>query len=200
MMSNKQHILNVIRHRNGEEQHNEDAHNEDAAAPSMPSMPSTEPHMPSIPTYPTSEEKPIEKPIVVPVGPLSGDWKMRGLIYRLEKPNEAPKKVIDYETKINIEHHSKHPQFVVVSTGIDDDGTLRPDAGKMIGLIEGSGDNMVLTLSDYDDNGRFTFTKPEIHHVSGDIIRFASGNYFESGFKGSDAQFPTVGDLVLEKA
>ena len=200
MMSNKKHILNVIRHRNGEEQHNEDAHNEDAAAPSMPSMPSNELPMPSIPTYPTSQP-PTEEPIVVPVGPLSGNWTMRGLIFRLEKQNEAPEDVINYTTTINIEHHSKHSQFVIVNTGVDSDEKLRPDAGKMVGLIEGSGDNMVLTLSDYDDNGTFKFSKPERHNVSGHITRFASGNYFESGFtKETNAQKPTVGHLVLEKA
>ena len=61
---------------------------------------------------------------------------------------------------------------------------------------------MILTITDYDDNGIFTFTGIE-KDTAGNIIKFTSGKYLESGFtnESTDAlnQMPTVGVVTLEK-
>ena len=63
-------------------------------------------------------------------------------------------------------------------------------------------DDIILTLVDYDDNGIFTFTGIE-KDTAGNIIKFSSGKYLESGFtnESTDAlnQMPTVGVVTLEK-
>ena len=63
-------------------------------------------------------------------------------------------------------------------------------------------DDMILTLADYDDNGNFTFTGIE-KDPKGNIIKFSSGKYIESGFtnESTDAinQMPTIGVVTLEK-
>jgi hypothetical protein len=56
---------------------------------------------------------------------------------------------------------------------------------------------------DYDDTGIFTFTGIEKDPTTGNIIKFTSGKYLESGFtnESTDAlnQMPTVGVVTLEK-
>ena len=63
-------------------------------------------------------------------------------------------------------------------------------------------DDIILTLTDYDDNGSFTFTGIE-KDTAGNIIKFSSGKYIESGFTNESTdtinQMPTVGVVTLEK-
>ena len=72
----------------------------------------------------------------------------------------------------------------------------------MVGLLEINKDDMTLTLTDYDDNGAFTFTGIE-KDAKGNIIKFNNGKYIGSGFTNgsTDAtnQMPTVGVVTLEK-
>ena len=73
----------------------------------------------------------------------------------------------------------------------------------MVGLLQLDEDDMILTITDYDDNGIFTFTGIEKDPTTGNIIKFSSGKYLESGFTNelTDAlnQMPTVGVVTLEK-
>ena len=131
--------------------------------------------------------------LVIESGLLSGDWTLSGLIFRVDTDGVAP--TDEYPTSfsrtIKIEHNSTYPQFVVVE--------LRTSEGITVGLVELDGDDILLTLVDYDDNGMYRFTGIE-KDTAGDIIKFTSGKYLESGFvTGLDGQKPTVGDLTLEK-
>ena len=141
----------------------------------------------------------IPEDLVIESGLLSGNWKMSGSILRLENENDSPENLISYETTINIEHNNTDPEFVVTQAGIDTGGVLRPVSGKMVGLLEGDGNDITLTLADYDDNGLFTFKNIERNPMTGEIIKFSSGKYTESGFRSDNsAQKPTVGKLILE--
>ena len=89
--------------------------------------------------------------LVIESGLLSGNWKMSGSILRVENQNDSPENLIPYETTINIEHNNADPEFVVTQAGIDTGGVLRPVSGKMVGLLEGDGNDITLTLADYDE-------------------------------------------------
>ena len=134
-------------------------------------------------------------------GLLSGDWTVSGRIFRVDASGEI-EIVPNYSTTINITQNSSYPEFLVVESGVSGDGSTRTTQGVMVGLLEVDKDDMILTLVDYDDNGIFTFTGIE-KDTAGNIIKFSSGKYLESGFTNelTDAlnQMPTVGVVTLEK-
>ena len=141
-----------------------------------------------------------DKP-VIESGLLSGDWKISGRIFRVN--NKGKNEIFpNYSTTINIAQNSLYPEFLVVDSGVSGDGTTRTTQGVTVGLLELDEDDIMLTLVDYDDNGIFTFTGIE-KDTAGNIIKFTSGKYLESGFtnESTDAlnQMPTVGVVTLEK-
>jgi hypothetical protein len=138
-------------------------------------------------------------------GLLSGDWRISGSIFRVDTENQVPEDediITNYNTTIIIAQNSLNPKFLVVESGVSGDGSTRNTQGVKVGLLEIDEDDMILTLADYDDNGNFTFTGIE-KDPEGNIIKFSSGKYLESGFtnESTDAinQMPTVGVVTLEK-
>jgi hypothetical protein len=138
-------------------------------------------------------------------GLLSGDWRISGSIFRVDTENQVPEDediITNYNTTISIAHNSLNPKFLVVESGVSGDGATRNSQGVTVGLLEVDEDDMILTLVDYDDTGIFTFTGIE-KDTAGNIIKFSSGKYLESGFtnESTDAinQMPTVGVVTLEK-
>jgi hypothetical protein len=139
--------------------------------------------------------------LVIESGLLSGDWTISGRIFRV-KDDDENEIFPNYSTTINITQNSSYPEFLVVESGVSDDGSTRTTQGVTVGLLELDEDYIMLTLVDYDDNGIFTFTGIE-KDTAGNIIKFTSGKYLESGFtnESTDAlnQMPTVGVVTLEK-